>query len=111
MVEDDPHSVRFTWSPPPEQEQSGEITHYTIDCTSESGGDEITVSQTGLKTIISSFAPATHYWCSISASTTCHGEGPYSDAIQLLTSKFVFVLILLLHYDYSMFKCGLDRLF
>ena len=95
VVDGDPHSARFTWSPPPEQEHSGEITHYTIICTSESGGEEITVSQTGLETTISSFTPGTHYLCSIFASTTCHGEGPYSDAIELLTSMFVSICTIL----------------
>ena len=86
VVEDDQHSVRFTWSPPPEQEQSGEITHYTISCAS-GNGDEIVANQAGLEATISAFSPATHYWCSISASTTCHGEGPHSDDMHLLTSE------------------------
>ena len=96
VVEDDPHSVRFTWSPPPEQEQSGEITHYTINCISKSSKDEMIVNQTGLEAIISSLTPATHYWCSISATTTCRGGGPYSDAIHLLTSEVVTVALVLL---------------
>ena len=86
VVEDDPHSVKFTWSPPPEQEQSGEITHYTINCTSESGENRIGLSTAGLETVISIFLPATHYKCSISASTIC-GEKPHSGAIDVLTGE------------------------
>ena len=86
VVEDDPHSVRFTWSPPPEQEQSGEITHYTIDCTSETGRNRIRLNATGMETVISTFVPAMQYRCSISASTIC-GEKPHSGAIDVLTSE------------------------
>ena len=91
MVEDDPHSVRFTWSPPPGQEQSGSITHYTIKCVSENREEEMIVNQTRLKTIILTFVPATHYKCSISASTVC-GEGPHSDTISVLTSEFTLLV-------------------
>jgi len=86
VVEDDPHSVRFTWSPPPEQEQSGEITHYTINCTSESGRNRIKHDTTELETIISTFVPATYYKCSIAASSVCE-ETPPSDAIDVLTGE------------------------
>ena len=82
VVEGDPHSVRFTWRPPSET-KNGEITHYTINCTSESGSKEIQLNTTGLETIISTFIPATHYKCSISTSTIC-GE-KHSDAINVLT--------------------------
>ena len=86
MVENDPHSVRFTWSPPPEQEQSGEITHYTINCTPKSGRNRIELDTTELETVISTFVPATHYRCSISVSTVC-GEKTHSDAIDVLTGE------------------------
>ena len=98
VLEDDPHSVRFTWSPPPEQGQSGRITHYTINCTSESGRDEIVINKIGLDAVISAFAPAMYYWCFISASTVCEGEGPYSDTIHLLTSKALIIV----RYTYVM---------
>jgi len=86
VVEDDPHSVRFTWNPPPEQEQSGEITHYTINCIPEGGRNRTKHNTTELETIISTFVPATHYRCSISASTMC-GEKPHSGAIDVLTGE------------------------
>ena len=103
VVDGDPHSVMFTWSPSSEP-KNGEITHYTINCTSESGSDRIRLNATGLETAFSTFVPATHYKCSISVSTIC-GENPHSDAIDVLTGES-YLFCVNLRYSFSCdFQC------
>ena len=87
VLEGNPHSVRFTVNPSLGQGQNDMITHYTINCTSESSGDEVAANGTLLESIILTFVPATRYVCSISLFTVNEAILHFN-TIHLLTGEF-----------------------
>ena len=79
-----PYSLRFSWSPPPEEAQNGVITSYTLTCQPEQLLTNLPVTYSVAGTYdISGFTPATVYNCSVYA-TTAGGNGP--PALQFITT-------------------------
>ena len=73
-----PTSIRFHWSPPPEDDQNGIITSYVLTCQSEVETVPITFPmtyQTAGSYNISGFRPTITYNCSVYA-VTVGGSGP-----------------------------------
>lgn len=73
-----PTSIRFHWSPPPEDDQNGIITNYVLTCQSEAETVPITFPMrypTAGSYNISGFSPTVTYNCSVYA-VTAGGSGP-----------------------------------
>ena len=86
VLEGHPHSVRFTMNPPPDQRRNEMISHYSINCISESNGEGMTANGTGLEPVTLTFVPSTYYTCSVSMSTVCEVILNLG-TMQLLTGK------------------------
>lgn len=71
-------SFNFTWSPPDEATQNGDIISYTFTCTSANENViQLTLKATVFELYVDLFSPATTYTCSIAASNAV-GIGPSS---------------------------------
>ena len=68
-------SLRLSWSPPPSEQQNGEIRHYSVRVT---GTDtDVSTTATGLSITVPSLHPYYFYQYSVAAVTV--GTGPYSE--------------------------------
>ena len=83
-----PSSVRFSWTPPRDENQNGRIVAYTINITETGSGAIIQRTVPGAQTTItvSPLMPFTAYDVSIVASTTV-GIGPFSTLITINTPE------------------------
>ena len=85
-------SMTFSWAPPNATQRNGMITGYSLSCTPQTAGGDITMQYTQDGTFpLEGFTPATMYSCSIFASNS-QGNGPVASMIiiTLEDCKFPF---------------------
>ena len=79
-------SITLSWVPPPEEQQNGEITSYSLNITDTRTGVTIqrTVPDSQTTLTVTSLSPFTSYSCLIAVSTSV-GLGPFSTVLTLTT--------------------------
>ena len=69
-------NMTFSWAPPNVTQRNGVITGYSLSCTPQTAGGDITMQYTQDGTFtLGGFTPFTTYSCSIFASNS-QGDGP-----------------------------------
>lgn len=81
-----PDSIELSWSPPPPQNQNGEITGYNITVTATNTGVTFTVFSVANSTVVGSLTPFTTYIYSVAAVTNA-GTGPFSSPNTVTTGE------------------------
>ena len=68
-------SLQLSWSPPEPQLRNGEITSYTISCSSSSSSSPSTDTTSVREYTVTGLSPNTEYTCSVRATNSA-GTGP-----------------------------------
>ena len=79
-------SITLSWSLPPEENQNGIITGYSVHVTNTTTGQVLLLSTTMGSISVTSLSPYTAYHCSVAAQTTV-GLGPYTLPVAVLTNE------------------------
>lgn len=86
-------NITFSWSPPDEESRYGNITSYTLSCSTVEGGlsgpqqmfDDPPVGGV----VVAGFKPYTDYNCTMTASNSAGTSPPASDLIMTLSSSML----------------------
>ena len=68
-------SLQLSWSPPKPPLRNGEITSYTISCSSSSSSSPSTDTTSDTEYTVTGLSPNTEYTCSVRATNSA-GTGP-----------------------------------
>ena len=84
-VNGEPTMLHFSWDPPPENKQNGNITNYRLSCNPDpfGGVPKVFHQSSNVDVILDGFKPATRYQCRVSAGTPA-GYGP-DDTMPIMT--------------------------
>ena len=73
----EPTMLHFSWDPPPDNKQNGNITSYSLSCNPDpfGGVPKVFHQSSNIDVTLDGFKPATTYQCRVSAGTSA-GYGP-----------------------------------
>ena len=81
-----PRSLRLSWTPPPSNQQNGEILGYTVTVSNVETGREEESNTTSTSYLASSLHPYYTYQCKVAAFTSV-GLGPFSRVVSQRTRQ------------------------
>ena len=81
-----PQSLRLSWTPPPSNQQNGEILGYTVTVANVETGREEESNTTSTSYLASSLHPYYTYQCKVAAFTSI-GLGPFSRVVSQRTRQ------------------------
>ena len=81
-----PRSLRLSWTPPPSDQQNGDILGYTVTIASVETGREEESNTTSTSYSASSLHPYYTYQCKVAAFTSV-GLGPFSSVVSRRTRQ------------------------
>ena len=80
-----PNTIHVAWDPPSIDEQNGEIDGYRINVTEAETNNVFQLITNQTQITINNLHPFYTYHCYITAITV--GEGPYTDAVTIVTDE------------------------